>query len=278
MEHARDFHFTDRHFDNFRKMVVDHTGIALSDAKKELVYGRLTRRLRKLSLDSFDDYQNYILDNKEEELGNFINADTTNLTSFFREPHHFEYLTEEVIPELVRNNRSSRRIRVWSAGCSTGEEPYSLAITLREAIPDIDRWDVRILATDIDTNVIQKGENGIYDEERITGLSPTRIKRWFYSGRDKQAGKVRVKPELQEMISFRQLNLMTDWPMKGLFDILFCRNVVIYFDKPTQKVLFDRFTRHLITDAHLFIGHSETLYNVSDRFQLLGKTIYRRIR
>ncbi len=278
MEAARDFDFTDRHFDNFRKMVSEHTGIALSDAKRELVYGRLTRRLRKLSLDNFDDYTNYILENSEDELSNFINAVTTNLTSFFREDHHFRYLADKLIPELLHRNRASRRIRVWSAGCSTGEEPYSIAITLRESIPDIDNWDVRILATDIDTNVISKGENGIYDEERITGLSSGRIKQWFFKGSNKQAGKVRVKPELQQMITFKQLNLMTEWPMKGLFDILFCRNVVIYFDKPTQKVLFERFTGQLTEDAHMFIGHSETLYNVSERFQLLGKTIYRRIR
>ena len=277
MENVREFKYTDKHFDNFRKMVSEHTGIALSDGKKDLVYGRLTRRLRKLSLDNFDDYTDYVNKNPELELGNFINAVTTNLTSFFREGHHFEYLADELLPQLLRNNQSSRKIRIWSAGCSTGEEPYSIAITLRESIPDIDHWDVRILATDIDTNVIAKGESGIYDEERITGLSRERIKNCFHRGSKNLEGKVRVKPELRQMITFRKLNLMEAWPMKGQFDILFCRNVVIYFDKPTQKILFNRFAEQMTEDGHLFIGHSETLFKISDRFELQGKTIYRRI-
>ncbi len=278
MEYARDFRFTDQQFDNIRKMVSEHTGISLSDAKKELVYGRIARRLRKLKLDSFNEYIDCIHEDTDNELGNFINAITTNLTSFFRENHHFEYLANTLIPELVRKKQSSRRIRIWSAGCSTGEEAYSISIVLRESIADIDNWDIRILATDINTDVLDKGKSGIYVEKGITGLSSERISRWFYKGRNGQAGKVRVKPELQALITFKQLNLMDEWPMNGVFDILFCRNVIIYFDKATQRVLFEKFARYLTADAHIIIGHSETLHSVSERFQLTGQTVYRRIR
>jgi len=273
-EHA--FEFTDRDFNHLRKLVSTHAGISLSDHKRDLVYSRLSKRLRAHGLTRFRDYCTLLENDAGDELEQFTNAITTNLTSFFRENHHFEHLAQDVVPQLLERYRSTRRLRIWSAGCSTGEEPYSLAITLREAIPDIDNRDIRILASDLDTNVVQTAAAGIYRAERIEGLDKQRTKRWFQRGKGEHAGKVKVSEDLRKLITFRQLNLMQGWPMSGLFDVIFCRNVVIYFDKPTQQILFDRYANIMQPDSHLFIGHSETLHNVTGRFALIGKTIYRK--
>ncbi|HID81293.1 MAG TPA: protein-glutamate O-methyltransferase CheR [Chromatiales bacterium] len=271
------YQFTDRNFNTLREIVSEQTGISLSDHKRDLVYGRLTRRLRALGLSGFDAYCDLLQNNPGEEMEHFTNAITTNLTSFFRERHHFDYLSQELIPDLLQQNRL-QNLRVWSAGCSTGEEPYSIAITLRESIPNIDNYDVRILATDLDTNVVKQASSGIYAASRVEGLPKEQLRRWFLKGKGDNAGSVRVNKELCDMITFRQLNLMNAWPMQGKFDIIFCRNVVIYFDKPTQAVLFDRFANQIQDNSHLFIGHSENLNKVTDRFSLIGKTIYRKIR
>lgn len=276
MEKVRDFDFTDNDFNKVRNLVKNHTGISLSDAKKDMVYSRLTRRLRKLGIKRFADYCKLVEGGDDEELIQFTNAITTNLTSFFREDHHFKYLENTLIPSIIKSNQDERKIRIWSAGCSTGEEPYSLAITLKESVPRPDTWDIKILATDLDSNVLTTASNGIYTSDRINGLSNSRKSRWFLKGKGENSGTVRVRPELQEIISFKQLNLLNEWPHKGPFDFLFCRNVVIYFDKDTQKVLFDRYANILKPDAHLFIGHSESLFKVSDRFKLLGQTIYQK--
>jgi len=270
----REYEYTERDFKLVQKLVADHTGINLTDAKKDLVYGRLSKRIRKLDLSSFQEYISYVEDDHESELINFINAITTNLTSFFRENHHFEYLRNTLIPELIARNEDTRRIRIWSAGCSTGEEPYSIAITVLEALQNYSNWDVKILATDLDTNVVATAKAGIYKDERVTGIDKKKLKRWFLNGSGKNLGKVRVSSELQDIITFKQLNLMTQWPMKDKFDIIFCRNVVIYFDKPTQKVLFERYANILRNNGTLIIGHSETLFKVSDRFKPIGNTIY----
>ncbi len=278
MEKVRDFDFTDRDFEKVRNLVKSHTGISLSNAKKDMVYSRLSRRLRNLGIDKFSDYCNLVEGGDDAELIKFTNAITTNLTAFFREDHHFQYLAKTLVPELIRKNQLDRRIRIWSAGCSTGEEPYSLAMTMKESMPSNETWDLKILATDLDSDVLQKASNGVYSSDRINGLSNNRKKRWFLNGKGDNEGTVRVRPELQEIITFKQLNLLQEWPTKGPFDFIFCRNVVIYFDKDTQKVLFDRYANVLINDAHLFIGHSESLFKVSDRFKLLGQTIYKKIK
>ncbi|PID61469.1 MAG: chemotaxis protein CheR [Gammaproteobacteria bacterium] len=272
---VQDFAFTDRNFETLREIVRDKTGISLSDFKRTLVYGRLARRLRKLELTSFDDYCTFLEENPETELEHFTNAITTNLTAFFRENHHFEFLANELLPELV-DTRRQRRLRIWSAGCSTGEEPYSLAMTLRESIPHIDNLDVRILATDIDSSVLAVAEAGVYDDARVAGLPAARLKRWFQRGSGRNHGKVRVREELRRLISFRRLNLMDPWPMRGSFDLIMCRNVVIYFDKQTQSSLFERFANQSPPDGHLIIGHSENLHSLSDRYSLIGKTVYRK--
>jgi chemotaxis protein methyltransferase CheR len=274
---GREFDFTDDDFERIRQFVSEHTGIVLTEAKKNMVYGRLSKRVRKGRFAGFTDFCDAIDDGDEHEQEFLINAITTNLTAFFRENHHFEFLANTVIPELVKEKGHNKRLRIWSAGCSTGEEPYSIAMTLKESLPNFDQWDVKILATDLDANVLEHGKRGIYTAERIEGLSPERTKRWFKRGSGDNADMVKVKDELKEMISFKRLNLLHEWPMKGPFDFMFCRNVVIYFDKPTQKVLFARYEKILKPRAYLFIGHSESLYKVSTDFESMKHTTYRKI-
>jgi chemotaxis protein methyltransferase CheR len=277
LSNDREFEFTDKHFNWLIELIMEKTGITLSEQKRDLVYGRLARRLRKLNLDNFDQYCDLLKENPEGELVEFVNSITTNLTSFYREAHHFEYLSSTVLKYLQQQRRQEKRIRIWSAGCSTGEEPYTIAMTLRESIPDINSWDVKILATDIDTNVLARASEGIYQKEKINGVSDGRFNKWFLKpGKNGNSDEVKVSPKLKELITFKQLNLMEGWPMKGKFDVLFCRNVVIYFNKDTQRVLFERFANILKEDAHMFLGHSESLYKVTDRFNLLGKTIHQK--
>lgn len=276
MKDNAEFEFTDKHFNWLVKLVFEKTGITLVEKKRDLVYGRLARRLRKLKLNSFDQYCKLLINNPEDEMVDFINSITTNLTSFYREAHHFEYLNKTVLKYLSEKRKFEKRIRIWSAGCSTGEEPYSIAMTVRESFPDINDWDIKILATDIDTNVLAKASAGIYQKDKITGVSEERLKKWFLKPTSKNSEDLKVSPKIRELITFKQLNLMENWPMKGQFDVLFCRNVVIYFNKDTQRILFNRFANVLKEDSYMFLGHSESLYNVSNRFNLLGKTIHQK--
>ncbi|MGM0542026.1 MAG: CheR family methyltransferase [Pseudomonadota bacterium] len=270
----REFDFTEQDFKRVQKIVYDFAGIDLNQSKINLVYNRLAKRIRFLTLTSFGQYLDYVEAQGESEFIQLINSVTTNLTFFFRENHHFEYLAEQVIPSLLISNAASRKIRIWSAGCSTGEEPYSLAIMLKEKVPS--DWDAQVIATDLDSSVVQTGLNGVYTIDRLKGVSDARQKRWFLKGSGSKDGYVKVKPELQEIIKFDQLNLMSEWPIKDSIDVIFCRNVVIYFDKPTQSKLFDRYADRLPIGGHLFIGHSESLYKVCNRFELLGQTIYKK--
>jgi len=274
---AKEFDFSDKDFQRVKKLVLEHTGICLSDIKHDMMYSRLAKRVRHLRLNNFSDYIDLVESGDESELGNFTNSVTTNLTSFFREQHHFDYLKNTLIPTLMKLNADTKKIRIWSAGCSTGEEPYSLAITLKETIPDSAGWDVKILATDLDTNVLETGSNGIYNMDRVNGVSPSVLKRWFNKGKGEKEGFVRASNDLRDMIMFKQLNLMGPLPVKPGVDVIFCRNVVIYFDKATQAILFDKYAETLRSDGYLFIGHSESLHKVTERFKSLGKTIYQRI-
>lgn len=272
----REFDFTESDFVRVKTLVYEFAGIDLNDSKKNLVYNRLAKRIRFLGMDSFASYLDFVQAQGEEEFVHLINAITTNLTFFFRENHHFEYLANTVIPSLLEANKASKKIRIWSAGCSTGEEPYSLAVILKEVVPP--GWDARVLATDLDTNVVNTGMTGVYKIDRLKGVTEERKKRWFLKGSGSKSGLVKVKPELQEIIDFGQINLMNEWPIKDNIDVIFCRNVVIYFDKETQSKLFNRYADLLPNNGHLFIGHSESLYKVCDRFELLGQTIYQKIR
>ena len=272
----REFEFSAKDFKYISDVIADRTGIVLSEAKHDMVYSRLARRLRDLKLTEFSQYLSLIKSGHEEEILAFTNAITTNLTSFFREKHHFEYLREKILPEL-KKTKLDRRIRVWSAGCSSGEEPYSIAMTLRDVFPDLNGWDIKILATDLDTNIVQTASDGIYTEERVAGLDNKHLKKWVTQGSGDNKGKIRMSKELRDMITFNQLNLMDEWPVRGPFDFMFCRNVVIYFNKETQKVLFDRYADLVSSNGYLFIGHSESLHKVSSRSELIGQTIYQKI-
>lgn len=276
MSQPREFVMSDSSFDRIRQFVSEHTGIVLSDAKKDMVYGRLSKRVRTGRYNNFDAFCDVLDAGDQEEQEFLINAITTNLTSFFREQYHFDYLANTLIPELIKHSNSSKRIRIWSAGCSTGEEPYSIAMILKESIADIVQWDVKILATDLDANVIAHAKTGIYSADRVAELPQQQIERWFKRGRGAHENNVKVSKELQDLITFKRLNLLQDWPMKGPFDVIFCRNVVIYFDKETQRTLFERYADILKPHGFLFIGHSESLFKVSTRFDTLGKTIYRK--
>ena len=272
----REFEYTWDDFNFLRNLSNKHSGILANDDKFDMFYSRLARRIRALRLKNFKEYCQYLEQNPESEFTEFINSVTTNLTSFFRENHHFEYLADTVIPELLAKNKGSRQIKIWSAGCSTGEEPYSIAMTLKENIPS--DWQIKILATDLDTQVLQTAATGVYPMDRVSGLSQQRLSRWFKKGKGSNANKVKVVSELQQLIQFNQLNLMQDWPMKGPFDVIFCRNVLIYFDKETKEKLARRYAQLLPIGHRLFIGHSESLHQLDTGFELIGNTIYKKIK
>lgn len=269
----------DKDFAFISKLANQETGIQLGSHKKDLVYSRIVRRIRALNLRNFSEYCDYLVTHKHEELRDFVNAITTNLTSFFREEHHFDFLTNTVYPEILAEKRHPKKIRVWSAGCSTGEEPYSIAISLHNAFENKKAWDIKVLATDLDTNVLSHSREGVYSPDRVDGLSRAIMMKHF-SKVPNPMGRGHaylVANHLKNYITFNQLNLLEDWPIKGKFDFIFCRNVVIYFNKDTQRILFDRYANALKPNGYLFIGHSETLHGVTTRFESLGKTIYRKI-
>jgi chemotaxis protein methyltransferase CheR len=267
--------FLDEDFRFLSDVVYRSAGIVLNDSRRAMVQGRLMRRLRELNLGSISAYCEHVRNHGEDELGHLINAMTTNFTSFMRERHHFEYLRESLLPYLIEARAATRRLRIWSAGCSSGEEPYTLAMVLGQAVPA--GWDARILATDLDTNVLARAEAGVYAEKDVQAVPAEWLRRWFLRGNGPNAGRVRVRDELKAFVTFRQLNLLEPWPMRGPFDAIFCRNVVIYFDRPTQSRIFDGFADLLAPDGALFIGHSENLNKVCDRFELVGQTVYRRV-
>ncbi|GAA68692.1 protein-glutamate O-methyltransferase CheR [Pseudoalteromonas sp. BSi20429] len=268
----KEFLCTDRDFKEIASLVYSACGIVLGEHKREMVYSRLARRIRERKLTDFKAYLEYLNSHKDQEFDAFINAITTNLTSFFREIHHFEFIKSELVPALLKANKNSKRVRIWSAGCSTGEEPYSLAMTLNNAFPS--NWDVKILATDLDSNVLAKAQKGIYTAANVNGLDDVQLKRWFLKSKDGENYK--VKDRLKESISFKRLNLLQDWPMKGAFDLILCRNVVIYFDKETKDQLFKRYANILNEQGYLFLGHSESMGKEHTQFKNLGKTMYQK--
>lgn len=271
----REFPMTNTDFHSIVKLAAEHTGISLSDQKKDMIYSRLSRRIRSLKLTSFEGYLSYFSTNRERELSDFINTITTNLTSFFRESHHFDYLEKNVIPELKKVHKVDKKIRIWSAGCSSGQEPYSISMMLQRSGFSAD-WDVKVLATDLDSDVLAKGRNAVYDLADIENVDQRYIQ--GYIQQSDKSSDIRVKESIRKYITFKRLNLLEKWPMRGPFDVIFCRNVVIYFDKPTQKALFDKYADMLPMGGYLFIGHSENLHGISDRFEHLGSTIYRKIK
>ena len=271
----KEFPFTDADFRFIQNLVAERTGIVLTDIKRTMVYSRIARRIRQCGVSDFAEYCELLKAGDESEMVSFTNAITTNLTSFFREPHHFEYLSKTVLPELEKN-KTNKRIRIWSAGCSSGEEPYSIAMTVLDHFKNKPDWDIKILASDLDFDMVKKASEGIYKEDRVTGLDKKHLRDYVRKGKGKLSGMVKMDQSLIDLITFKQLNLLHDWPFKGPFDFMFCRNVVIYFNKDTQRELFDRYADMLSENSPLFIGHSESLFKVTDRFKSMGQTIYRK--
>ena len=272
----REFVFTDADFQSLVRLAYDHAGIALADSKRNLVYSRLSRRLRALALNSFREYREYLAAN-DSELEGFINAISTNLTKFFREAHHFDHFRTHVAAPFERHaGKVGRRLRVWSAGCSTGEEPYTIAAVLKRQIREVERYDIRILATDIDTEVIRKGVRGEYPASAIDEVPPPYREFFQPVGGEPNRANVLVVDAIRSLVAFRRLNLMEPWPFSGKFDAIFCRNVMIYFDNATKAALVERFTQKLMPSGWLYIGHSESLLGAHPGLQLVGRTTYRR--
>jgi len=266
---SREFLFTDQDFERIRKLIYDRAGISLSPIKRDMVYSRLARRLRATGHRSFADYIAHLEQGYPEELEAFTNSLTTNLTSFFREEHHFPLLQEFLRPRMRQGN-----IAIWCSASSTGEEPYSIAMSVAELFGSIPSH-VKILASDLDTNVLDKARQGVYPADRVAKLPEHLTRKYFLRGQGSQEGMVRVKPELQSMITYRQINLLdASWPMRGPFDAIFCRNVMIYFDKPTQHRILEKFVPLLAPDGLLFAGHSESFHHAADLFKLRGRTVY----
>ena len=268
---------SEKDFQRISNVIYKHCGINLSDGKKTLVRARLAKRMRALKFDSFKKYIDFALsDAGKHEFFSLVDSISTNLTSFFREKSHFQYLIEHFLPKLQESKigLSDHKIRIWSAGCSSGEEPYSLAITLIENIPDYQKWDVKILASDVSTRILDRAKQGTYDQSRVKPLTQEQKRRFLIPNRIEGEKVYQVSRELQSIISFRYLNLMKEWPFNGPFDIIFCRNVMIYFDKPTQAKLVERFGRCLTNGGVLCIGHSESLAGINHKYRFVQPATY----
>ena len=265
---------SDKEFALIQERVYRVAGISLGEAKRTLVVSRLSKIIKALNIPSFSAYVEFLESSRANQVNSqeFVNALTTNLTRFYREDHHFDHL-QDYVGKLISQKSSSGgkpRLRIWSAACSTGQEPYTAAMCLLDKYPELKRWDFRILATDIDTNVLQKAAQGIYPEGELAGLSEKRARVFERPG----DGTIRIPRAMRETIAFKHLNLNENWPIKGKFDAIFCRNVAIYFDKPTQNKMFTRLGEALHPGGFLYIGHSENMGASSNGFSLVGKTIY----
>jgi len=270
---AREYDFTQHDFERIKKLIYDRAGISLSSSKQNMVYSRLARRLRINGLNNFSEYLNILERGVPEEWEAFTNALTTNLTAFFREQHHFPILEQH-----MESRKNQKQIQLWCSASSTGEEPYSMAMAAVKAFKSFTP-PVHILATDLDTNVLAKAQEGVYLMERLEKLPKDKLRQFFLKGKGSQAGSARVRQELRNMITFRQLNLLDEtWPIRGPFDAIFCRNVMIYFDKSTQYKILKKFTPLLAPDGLLFAGHSESFQHAADLFKLREKTVYELVR
>lgn len=273
-----EYPFTSRDLAFISDIMRNDTGIVLSEAKASLVYSRLAKRIRKLGLSGFSEYCALIKTQEgEEERKEMMAALTTNVTSFFREPHHFEHMKNKVLPDLARRAKAGERIRMWSAACSSGPEPYSMALTLLQLLPEAYKYDIRILATDIDENILATASAGIYEESLLSPV-PAELRRSWFNPLDDRHERFQVKDELRSLISFKPLNLIGAWPMKGKFQVIFCRNVVIYFDNHTQEELWSRFVPILEDGGALYVGHSERIAGPAAAYvRNDGVTTYRKL-
>ncbi|ODP95689.1 chemotaxis protein CheR [Salinivibrio sp. SS3] len=267
------YDFSQRHFKYVQVFMANETGIFLADKKKNMVYGRLVRCLRRTGMATFDDYFALVEQSKDERVA-FVNALTTNKTQFFRERHHFEFLARELIPYWQAAKQ--KRIRIWSAGCSTGEEPYTIAAVLAGHGLLERQWDVQILATDLDTHVLNTARKGFYSLDAVHSIPEIYLQNGFLKGKGVKQDLFKAKRQLRDAIRFEPLNLKGEWPHKQAMDAIFCRNVMIYFDRATQQRLLERFWNQLVPAGVLFIGHSEGLGKMAEQFDNLGHTIYRK--
>lgn len=268
---TREYAFSSHDFECVKKLIYARAGIALAENRQEMVYTRLSKRLRATGSRGFGEYLERLEgDDRDAEWESFVNALTTNLTSFFREAHHFPILAEH-----VKKRQPGQTVKLWCSAASTGEEPYSMAMTMVEAFDSL-KPPVRILATDIDTEVLAVAREGVYSLDRLESMSPERIRRFFLKGKNSTAGYARVRPELRDLITFKPLNLLDPkYPMRGPFDAIFCRNIMIYFDKPTQYRILQKFVPLLDRDGLLFMGHSEVFQHASDLIKLIDRTVYK---
>jgi chemotaxis protein methyltransferase CheR len=272
---AQSFSITEKEFHLFQDIIYRQTGIQMTEKKRNLVVARLSKRLRALNLSNFSEYYEYLTtsSNASDELNNLINRITTNKTDFFREKHHFDFLVNEIFPSFLDTARKSgmRRLRIWSAGCSSGEEPYSIAMTVADFFKDERGWDLKILATDLDTDILMKASKGVYSSQQITPVPINYLSKYFV----RTSQGYEVSPQIKSMIAFRKLNLMDpSFPMKKPFDIIFCRNVMIYFDEETRKDLVIKYHNHLNDIGYMFVGHSESLMYMKHLFKFLKHTVY----
>lgn len=275
-----EFAFTESDFRFLAKLTLERTGIVLGETKRNMIYARLVRRLRSLGLKSFRDYRLLIAsDHGEVELANMINAITTNLTRFFREEHHFDHLRQQVLEpaQKAAQNGRSRKLRFWSAGSSSGEEAYSIAMTVGATITDLEKWDIRILATDLDTNMLEAGAKAVYSSKQMENVREE-YQRRFFTRAEKGSTDCKVHDSIHRLVSFKHLNLLNPWPLKQAYDAVFCRNVVIYFDVETKTSLVNRLIQQVKIDGFLYLGHSESLMQPSNDIRLAGRTTYQRVR
>lgn len=274
-----DIPISNTEFNLLRDLIYKVCGISLADTKKQMVHSRLRKRLHALQFHSFLAYYNHLLEDSSE-LTNFVNCITTNKTDFFRESHHFQYVRNVILPHYIsqaNHGLIEKKLRVWHAGCSTGEEPYTMAMVLRDTLRSCGAWDVRLLASDIDTNVLDTATEGVYEEEKVATVPQQYLNKYFIRTNNGGHKQHAITGDIKEMIKFRRINLLEDaWPIRAdvRFDIIFCRNVIIYFDHESRCRLFDKFSRILKPGGYLFIGHSESLFGVSDAYTSLGQTIY----
>ena len=276
---SRDEAISNSDFGRLRSFIYAQSGINLNIDKKTMLELRIKRRLKSLNLASFSEYCEYLFGHQgqKEEIVHFLDVVTTNKTDFFREPDHFEYLTKTALPELVARIGRDRQVLVWSAGCSTGEEPYTLAMVMNEfglANPD---FQFKVLATDLSTTVLKKATMGIYSEEVVRPVAPDLRRRYFMRSRDRNSNLVRVVPELRRLVEFRRLNFKdADYGMTEKADMIFCRNVIIYFDRATQEEILQKLTQHLSPGGYCFVGHSETLHGMDLPLLPVAPALYRR--
>lgn len=261
------------------EFIYQHCGINLHDGKKELVHARLSKRLRHSNFDNFYDYVEHVFNNPDDkEFSLFIDSLSTNLTSFFREEQHFDLMTGNFLPKIIKKKEKENnfKLRLWSAGCSSGQEAYSIAMTLREAIKD-SRWDIKILATDISKTMLQAAANGLYEETKISQIPADIRNKYFKKQITKGQKCFQASESLKSMIIFKHLNLMDEWPITGPVDFILCRNVMIYFDKPTQQKLVNKFWKLLSSGGVLFTGHSESLTGINHAFKYISPTVYMKV-